>query len=95
MYTRYIIIIVLLLISDVHLLYDSGTTGEQKGVMMAHSTVLATIAGYKKIADEAPSHGPTSFLSYLPLAHMMERVSHLNNYDRGDRFGFFKGVIIY
>lgn len=58
-------------------MYTSGTTGEPKGVLLSHRTMVATITAYQTkmrgegiVFDES-----TRYLSYLPLAHILERTS--------------------
>jgi long-chain acyl-CoA synthetase len=56
-------------------LYTSGTTGPPKGVMTTHYNALWTAAAVDRWADD-PSWGPGSkYVSYLPLAHSLERLS--------------------
>jgi long-chain acyl-CoA synthetase len=53
------------------LLYTSGTTGPPKGVVLTHHNVLFEIASLHRL-HELPLGG--SSVSYLPLAHIAERV---------------------
>lgn len=52
--------------------YTSGTTGEPKGAMISHRNITSIIPGVaqkiKNIVKPGDSH-----LSYLPMAHIMER----------------------
>ncbi|CAM3823270.1 AMP-binding protein [Smaragdicoccus niigatensis] len=65
--------------------YTSGSTGQPKGVMHSHETMLTPALGLEKIfhADENDR-----FLSYLPLAHVAEReaVETLSLYFGGSVF---------
>jgi long-chain acyl-CoA synthetase len=63
--------------------YTSGTTGRRKGAMITHSNVIATIAGVSSL--EFSFNNTDSHLSYLPLAHMMERVFFINLIEVGAR----------
>lgn len=52
------------------LLYTSGTTGVQKGVMLSHSNVVSQIHNLKM----TPAKWSKTALSFLPLCHAYERV---------------------
>ena len=69
--------------------YTSGTTGVPKGAMISHRGILADITSltyHDIIIDESDS-----YLSYLPLAHIMERVVITAQLLRGCSVGFFTG----
>ena len=56
------------------ILFTSGTTGEPKGVEITHENVLWTIESYLNttgIVSPEPR-----MISYLPMAHITERVAH-------------------
>jgi long-chain acyl-CoA synthetase len=55
----------------VTLLYTSGTTGDPKGVLLSHTNVIYQAAALEAMVP-TPAHAPT--VSYLPLAHIAERV---------------------
>jgi len=59
-------------------IYTSGTTGPPKGVMLDHTNVLAAYKGLVHfMEDEDPAE--QRLVSYLPMAHIAERmVSHYN-----------------
>jgi long-chain acyl-CoA synthetase len=53
------------------IIYTSGTTGMPKGVMHSFGTFAWSVtAGSKRV----PLHGQSRMLSYLPLAHVVERI---------------------
>jgi long-chain acyl-CoA synthetase len=55
------------------LVYTSGTTGDPKGTMLSHQNFAAAIG----MAEIWFPVGPTdTFLSFLPLCHVFERVTH-------------------
>lgn len=72
--------------------FTSGTTGNPKGVILTHANILACVATFKynKSFDLSGTNG---FLSFLPLAHIYERVSCLSMICNAVRIGFFHGEI--
>lgn len=54
------------------LFYTSGTTGPPKGVMHSHRSL---IEGYRPMASVYPLTEHDEVLSYMPLCHIMERLS--------------------
>ena len=68
------------------LVYTSGTTGDPKGVMLTHGNIMANLAAIPEIyafsADDV-------MLSFLPLAHALERMaSHFLPYSFGISVAF-------
>lgn len=58
------------------LIYTSGTTGVPKGVMLTHDNIAGNVLRAKEIFPFDPAeHDDPKVLSYLPLAHMFERVA--------------------
>ncbi|XP_078420875.1 long-chain-fatty-acid--CoA ligase 5 isoform X2 [Cetorhinus maximus] len=74
--------------------FTSGTTGNPKGAMLTHGNVLSNSAAFFKIIESTfiPRTDDIS-ISYLPLAHMFERVVQTALYCSGSRVGFFQGDI--
>ena len=76
------------------IMYTSGTTGLPKGVILLQKNMLAEVAGI-----EAMGKAGTSFLvnksdihlSYLPLAHVFERMIVTYCLITGARVGFYQG----
>ena len=54
------------------IVYTSGTTGPPKGVMLSHDNILSNSYAGLLAMDIYPSD---SFLSFLPLSHMLERTA--------------------
>lgn len=74
------------------LMYTSGTTSQPKGVMLTHGNVIAVMAGIMQALPNLSNDD--SYLSYLPLAHILERAAEATMFGVGARIGFnFQGDI--
>jgi long-chain acyl-CoA synthetase len=51
--------------------YTSGTTGEPKAAMLSHQNMTATSFALHDVVEPQPGD---AYLSYLPMAHVMERL---------------------
>jgi len=72
--------------------YTSGTTGDPKGVMLSHRALIADISG--AITHGINVRNDDVYISYLPLAHMMERIVLNTMLIIGASVGFFRGDIL-
>tara|TARA_B100000579_G_scaffold97950_1_gene77691 strand:- start:19 stop:1815 length:1797 start_codon:yes stop_codon:yes gene_type:complete len=54
------------------LIYTSGTTGMPKGVMLSHSNIMSNISAVSTLQKNLHNE---SFLSFLPLSHVLERMA--------------------
>lgn len=68
--------------------YTSGTCGQPKGVMVNHRNMIDLIPGVKEKVDLSNSD---CHLSYLPMAHVLERVVFLGCAYYAVKIGFFSG----
>uniref|UniRef100_A0A8C1RID5 Long-chain-fatty-acid--CoA ligase n=1 Tax=Cyprinus carpio TaxID=7962 RepID=A0A8C1RID5_CYPCA len=76
--------------------FTSGTTGNPKGVMLTHGNVVADFGGFLKVTDVSKVIFPNQddiLISFLPLAHMFERLIEAVVICHGGRIGFFQGDI--
>ncbi|XP_029543213.1 long-chain-fatty-acid--CoA ligase 1-like [Oncorhynchus nerka] len=74
--------------------FTSGTTGNPKGGMLTHGNVIANCAAFIKITEvHCMLNLHDIHMSYLPLAHMFERVVEGVILIHGARIGYFQGDI--
>ncbi|XP_057276996.1 long-chain-fatty-acid--CoA ligase 5 [Pezoporus wallicus] len=74
--------------------FTSGTTGNPKGAMLTHENVVSNAAAFLRCTENTVEITSSDIvISYLPLAHMFERVVQAVVYSCGAKVGFFQGDI--
>jgi long-chain acyl-CoA synthetase len=71
--------------------YTSGTTGRPKGAMLTHGNFIADAAGILKLNPVFTKNDVC--ISYLPLAHVFERIVQTGIFGSGASTGFFRGTV--
>lgn len=77
------------------IMYTSGTTGDPKGVMISNNSIVTLIAGVECLltnVNEALTEKDV-YLSYLPLAHIFDRVIEEYFISHGASIGFWRGDV--
>ncbi|XP_010162385.1 long-chain-fatty-acid--CoA ligase 1-like, partial [Antrostomus carolinensis] len=74
--------------------FTSGTTGNPKGAMITHQNIVSNASAFVKTTEKTfmPSSDDV-LISFLPLAHMFERIVECVILCHGARIGFFQGDI--
>uniref|UniRef100_A0A8C5CBJ0 Long-chain-fatty-acid--CoA ligase n=1 Tax=Gadus morhua TaxID=8049 RepID=A0A8C5CBJ0_GADMO len=74
--------------------FTSGTTGNPKGAMLTHGNVISNTAAFLELTEkDLKLCTKDVHISFLPLAHMFERVVEGVVLINGGRIGFFQGDI--
>ncbi|XP_061767896.1 long-chain-fatty-acid--CoA ligase 1a isoform X3 [Nerophis ophidion] len=74
--------------------FTSGTTGNPKGAKITHRNVISNTAAFLKMTEgKLTTSSKDVLISFLPLAHMFERVVEGVILIHGARIGFFQGDI--
>lgn len=78
--------------------YTSGTSGNSKGVLLTNRNFLSAIVNIKAVTEQFKTQfqlkETDSYISYLPLAHVFDRLGVHTMLSAGAAVGFFGGVIL-
>ncbi|KAF3666602.1 Long chain acyl-CoA synthetase 1 [Capsicum annuum] len=77
------------------IMYTSGTSGEPKGVILTHENMTASITGVDHFMEEFEDKMTVDdvYISFLPLAHILDRMIEEFFFHRGASVGYFHGNI--
>ena len=74
--------------------YTSGTSGNSKGVMLSNRNFLSAITNIMQMANQFKFTHEDVYISYLPLAHVFDRLGCHTILSQGGQIGFFGGKIL-
>ncbi|CAN1254391.1 Long chain acyl-CoA synthetase 4 [Linum perenne] len=77
------------------IMYTSGTTGDPKGVLISNNNIITVVAGVKRVLESVNLQitAKDVYLSYLPLAHIFDRVMEELFIYHGGAIGFWRGDV--
>jgi long-chain acyl-CoA synthetase len=77
------------------IMYTSGTTGDPKGVLISNQSIITLLAGVKRLLETVDEKlgEKDVYLSYLPLAHIFDRVIEEAFIWHGASIGFWRGDV--
>ncbi|KAI7751717.1 hypothetical protein M8C21_004355 [Ambrosia artemisiifolia] len=77
------------------IMYTSGTTGDPKGVLISNNSIVTLIAGVRRLLGSANESLDSNdvYLSFLPLAHIFDRVIEECFINHGASIGFWRGDV--
>ncbi|WCJ26507.1 Long chain acyl-CoA synthetase 4 [Euphorbia peplus] len=77
------------------IMYTSGTTGDPKGVLVSNESIVSLIAGVNRLLESVNEavDAKDIYLSYLPLAHIFDRVIEELFISHGAQIGFWRGDV--
>ncbi|XP_043706059.1 long chain acyl-CoA synthetase 4-like [Telopea speciosissima] len=83
-------------LSDIYtIMYTSGTTGDPKGVLISKNAIATLLAGIGQMLESVNEKLTPDdvFMSYLPLAHIFDRVVEELFIHKGGSIGFWRGDV--
>ncbi|KAM3331415.1 hypothetical protein ACQJBY_027418 [Aegilops geniculata] len=77
------------------IMYTSGTTGDPKGVLISNASIICLIAGVDRLLNSVNERLEETdvYMSYLPLAHIFDRVVEELFMFHGASIGFWRGDV--
>lgn len=77
------------------IMYTSGTTGDPKGVLISNESIISLLTGVKTLLKNVKEelNDKDVYLSYLPLAHIFDRVIEELFILHGASIGFWRGDV--
>ncbi|KAF3779723.1 Long chain acyl-CoA synthetase 4, partial [Nymphaea thermarum] len=77
------------------IMYTSGTTGDPKGVLLSNKSIVTLISGVERLLECVNEEltNKDVYLSYLPLAHIFDRVIEELFIWKGASIGFWQGDV--
>ncbi|KAG4191984.1 hypothetical protein ERO13_A07G129500v2 [Gossypium hirsutum] len=75
------------------IMYTSGTSGDPKGVVLTHETMATFVCGVDLFLDQFEDKMTVDdvYLSFLPLAHILDRMIEEYFFHRGASVGYYHG----
>ncbi|MED6122217.1 Long-chain-fatty-acid--CoA ligase 2 (Long-chain acyl-CoA synthetase 2) (Fatty acid activator 2) [Stylosanthes scabra] len=75
------------------IMYTSGTSGDPKGVVLSHENVVALVRGMDIFMEQFEDKMTVEdvYLSFLPLAHILDRVIEEYFFRKGASVGYYHG----
>ncbi|XP_024020032.1 long chain acyl-CoA synthetase 1 [Morus notabilis] len=75
------------------IMYTSGTSGDPKGVVLTHETIAFSVRGVDLFMEqfEDKMTDDDAYLSFLPLAHILDRLVEEYFFHKGASVGYYHG----